>query len=114
VIESAAVEQTPDGHWAMTITWLASGSVEARIFVHVRDAGGNVVTQADGPALGGMAPPWLWRSGDRIYDVRHIFLEGSAPHTVLVGLFNEEGRLPAFVDGARCPDDAAPVATIAP
>lgn len=114
VIESAAVEQTPDGHWAMTITWLASGSVDARIFVHVRDAAGNVVTQADGPALGGMVPPWLWRSGDRIYDVRHIFLAGSTPHTVQVGLFNAEGRLPAFMDDTRCLDDAVPVATIVP
>ncbi len=114
VIESAAVKQTPDGHWAVTITWLASSAVDAKIFVHVRDAGGNMVAQADGPAVGGMVPPWLWRSGDRIYDVRHIFLESSAPHTIQVGLFNEEGRLPAFMDGVRCPDDAAPVATIAP
>ena len=114
VIESARVEQTSDGHWAVTITWLASGLVDAKIFVHVRDADGNVVAQADGPALGGMVPLWLWRSGDRIYDVRHIFLTGSTPHTVQVGLFNEEGRLPAFVDGVRCPDDAAPVATLAP
>lgn len=114
VIESAAVEQTPDGHWAVTITWLASGAVDAKIFVHVRDADDNLVAQADGPALGGMTPPWIWRSGDRIYDVRHIFLTDSTPHTVQVGLFNAEGRLPAFMDGVRCPDDAAPVATIAP
>ena len=120
VIESAAVQEVMDQNpeedsWAITLTWLASGPVDGEIFVHVRDAGGNVVAQADGPALGGMVPIWLWQPGDRIRDVRHVTLSPDAgPYTVQVGLYNSSGRFPAFMNGARCPDDAVPVATIIP
>jgi hypothetical protein len=115
VIESASVEEIQNGHWAVTIIWLASGPLDGEIFVHVNDAANNLVTQADGPALGGMVPIWLWRSGDRIYDVRHIALaEGPGPYTVQVGVYNSNGRFPALVNGTRCPDDAAPVVSIVP
>jgi len=113
-IDSAAVKRIADGHWAVTIDWVAPGPTDAEIFVHVRDADGELVTQADGPALGGMVPPWVWGAGDRIHDVRHIFPEGPAPYTVQVGLFNAGGRFPAYVDGVLHPDSAAPVATIQP
>jgi hypothetical protein len=115
VIESAAVQKTQSGAWTVALTWLASGPVDGEIFVHVRDANNNVVTQADGPALGGMVPIWLWRSGDRIFDVRHITLpDGTGPYTVQVGIYNAQGRFPAFKDNVRCQDDTAPVAVIAP
>jgi hypothetical protein len=31
------------------------------------------------------------------------------PYTVLVGLYDAQGRFPAYVDGVRVPNDAAPV-----
>ncbi len=115
IIESASAQEIQSGHWAITLTWLASGPVDGDIFVHVRDPSGNVTTQADGPALGGMVPVWLWQPGDRIHDVRPITLpEGTGPYTVQAGLYNADGRLPAFMDDARCPEDAVPVATIEP
>jgi hypothetical protein len=114
VIESASVDRQSDGHWLVAIDWLASGSVDGQIFVHVRDADGSLVAQADGPALGGMIPPWLWSAGDRIHDMRHILVEGSPLYTVEVGLSNSDGRFPAYMDGVRCPEDAPPVATIIP
>jgi hypothetical protein len=114
-IESASVEETPDGEWAIAITWLASGPVDGEIFVHVRDADNNLVAQADGPALGGMVPIWLWQAGDRIRDMRYVALpEDGGPYTVQVGVYSGEGRFPAYTGGARCPDDAAPIATIVP
>ena len=77
------------------------------------DEGGSLAAQADGPALGGMVPIRLWQPGDRIDDVRYVRLsQGDGPYTVLAGVYNAEGRFAAYVDGARCPDDAAPVATI--
>ncbi len=115
VIESASVQKIQNEDWAVTLTWLASGPVDGEIFVHVHDADNGVVAQADGPALGGMVPIWLWQSGDRIYDMRHITLpEGTGPYTVQVGVYNADGRFPAFVNDARCPDDSAQVATIVP
>jgi hypothetical protein len=115
VIESATAQRTQDGRWAVTITWLAPGPVDGEIFVHVLDADNNLAAQADGPALGGMVPPWIWRSGDRIHDVRYIALpKNGGPYTVQVGVYDSDGRFPAFADGVRCPDDAAPVVTITP
>ncbi len=113
-IDSVTVEPIADGHWAVTIDWIAPEPVNAEIFVHVRDADGELVAQVDGPALGGMVPPWIWDVGDRIHDVRHIFPEGPAPYTVQVGLFNADGRFPAYVNGVLYPDGAAPVVTIEP
>jgi hypothetical protein len=113
IIESTSVQEIEEGHWAVTIIWLAPGPVQGKIFVHIRDVAQNLVTQADGPALGGMVPPWIWQSGDRIEDVRHIILPKDAgPYTVQVGLFHEDVRFPAFMNDARCPDDVAPVATL--
>jgi hypothetical protein len=114
VIESVSVDEESQGHWAVMIDWLASGSVEGEIFVHVRDADGNLVLQADGPALGGMIPPWLWHAGDRIHDIRHILVEGSPRYTVEVGPFDSDGRFPAYMGGVRCPEDAPLVATLSP
>jgi hypothetical protein len=114
LIESVSVDRQSDGHWVVAIDWLASGPVDGEIFVHVRDADGDLVMQADGPALGGMVPLWLWHAGDRLHDMRHILVEGSPLYTVEVGLFDSDGRLPAYVDGVRCPEDAPSVATIIP
>jgi len=121
VIEAANVKEHRRDEWVVTLTWLAAGPVDGEIFVHVRDAAGNVVAQADGPALGGMTPIWLWQPGDRLTDVRYLILPGgSGPYTVQVGVYNAAGRFPAYVSDihgllrAHAPDDAAPVATILP
>lgn len=114
-IESTSVHKLDDGRWAVTIIWLAPGPSEARIFVHVVDASGSLAAQADGPALGGMIPPWAWRAGDRVYDVRYVSVpEGPDPYTVHVGLHSSEGRLPAQRGEVAYPDGAPPVATIKP
>lgn len=113
-IESTAVEQMADGRWAVTIIWLAQGPVDGEIFVHVVDAGDDLVGQADGPALGGMVPPWAWHAGDRIHDVRYVLPRGAAPYTVKVGLYDSQGRLPAVLGDIAYPDGAPPVATIPP
>jgi hypothetical protein len=113
-ITAASVERIAEGAWSVTIEWAAVGPVDAQIFVHLVDADGNLVAQMDGPALGGMIPPWAWRRGDRIHDVRHVSAEGTGPYTVRVGLFNADGRYPARKNGSRCPDDACSVATLLP
>ena len=73
-----------------------------------------MVAQADGPALGGMVPTWVWQDGDRIYDVRYITIpEGTTgPHVVQVGVYTSEGRFPAFHGDTRYPEDAPTIASL--
>ncbi|MBN2390553.1 MAG: hypothetical protein JXR84_07515 [Anaerolineae bacterium] len=99
---------------AVTLLWHSAGPVGAEIFVHVRDGSGALVTQADGPALDGLAPIWAWRAGDEIRDVRYIRLPAGStpPYTVQVGIYTGEGRFPAFGEMGRFPDDAATVIVI--
>lgn len=112
-LEAATLESRPDGTWALTLTWWAAGPVEAQVFVHVIDATGALVAQADGAALGGMVPLAGWQAGDRLRDVRTLTLPpAAAPYTVRVGLYNAAGRLPAFQQGQRCPEDAVLVGII--
>jgi hypothetical protein len=114
-IESATWTKIRKGEWSVTLTWLAAGPTDGEIFVHVWDAQGNLAAQADGPALGGMVPIWMWQAGDLVRDERTIRLpEDGAPYIVQVGVYNTQGRYPAFVDGRRIPNDAATVATIVP
>jgi hypothetical protein len=100
----------------LTLEWQARGPVPATVFLHVLDPGGQLVTQADGPALGGLLPLSQWQAGDRIQDIRYVTLpvDGEGPYTVHVGLYNGQGRLPAFVDGERTPDDAPQVGVLVP
>ena len=112
-LESASMQASGSGHWVLTLGWLAPGPVDGQVFVHVLDGDGALILQADGAALGGMVPMWIWQAGDRVYDVRHLYLpQRGGPYTVLVGVFDDSGRFAAFVDGARAADDAVPVATI--
>jgi len=113
-IVSAIPVQMDEGRAGVVFTWHAAAPLQASIFVHVVDAQNALVAQADGPALGGLLPTFAWQPGDCIYDVRTLDLPpgSSGPFTVLVGLYDAQGRLPAYVDGARALDDAAPVAQI--
>ena len=117
VIESVSTQELAEGRWAVTLNWRASGPVDGEIFVHVRDENGIIVAQADGPALGGMVPIWLWQAGDCITDVRTIaipFGVEAESLQVQVGVYNSVGRFPAFMDGIRVPEDVVPVAVIYP
>ena len=113
-VAGARGERVRGNHWALTIDWKARRPVDSRMFVHIRDANGELAAQADGPALGGMVPTWIWREGDQIRDVRHVSPDGPPPYTVQVGLFNDEGRLPAYAAGSRCPDDSCSLIVLEP
>lgn len=99
---------------AVTRLWRSAGPVAAEIFVHVWDGSGALVIQADGPALGGLAPMWAWQAGDEIRDMRYIRFPAAAtpPYTVRVGIYTAERRFPAFGEMGRFPDDAATVVVI--
>jgi hypothetical protein len=80
------------------------------VFVHLLDAAGNLVAQADGPPNGGLSPTRIWRAGDVIYD-RHQFAAGAAippGGRLLVGVYQPDTgeRLPATQAGQTMPDNA--------
>jgi hypothetical protein len=110
---SASVEREAGERPTLTLTWHAGGPLPANIFVHVVDAQGALLSQADGAVLGGTVPGEVWQAGDCIHDLRSLDLGGGArPLTVLVGLYDAQGRLPAYSRGARVPNDAVPAAQI--
>jgi hypothetical protein len=115
IIESAHAARQNGSEWAIRIVWFALAPYDGDIFVHVRNEDGVLVGQADGPALAGVLPIWIWQPGDRVVDVRTVSLPADgAPFRVEVGVYNDAGRLQAYSRGARSPESAPTILTILP
>ena len=100
-------------HQRLTLIWncLAPLSPDETIFVHVFDAQGQLVAQADGAPLHELFPLSECRPGEQIRDVRYVTLP-SEPYTVKVGVYNRATgqRLNASdMNGRAIPDDAATI-----
>jgi hypothetical protein len=95
--------------WWRSVAPLAGDYV---VFVHLYDAEGQLVADADAPPLSGGFPTSMWRPGDRVRDARTVSLpsEENAPFRLAVGWYDPVTgvRLPGTGgDGAPLPDDAA-------
>jgi hypothetical protein len=92
----ARIEQL-NGVPHVSLTWhVTTTPAEAyTTFVHVLDASGNSIGQADGPALDGDYPTDWWSPGEMIVDVRPLPLPPEADR-VTIGLYR-------LADGARLP-----------
>jgi hypothetical protein len=77
---------------------LAPPPKDYTVFVHVRNAAGDVVAQQDGPPVEGVYPTSLWDAGEIIQAGISIPLNELAPgqYEVIVGLYD-------FVTGERLP-----------
>jgi hypothetical protein len=91
----------------LTLYWQAletSGS-DAKVFVHLYDAQGELGPQSDGWAYRGTRPPYSWAVGEIVADPRSIALPveiAPGTYSIEVGLYQPDaGRLPAYVDGIR-------------
>ncbi|HLF26544.1 MAG TPA: hypothetical protein VJG32_09415 [Anaerolineae bacterium] len=76
----------------LNLAWWIAGLNDAgqTVFVHVRNAAGEIVAQADGDPIGGMAPFNSWATGDLIRERRPLLLPPDSPagtYTVAVGLY---------------------------
>ncbi len=102
---------------ALTLYWRAGPApvtdgplTDGQIFVHVLDAKGTLLAQADGAAGGGLYPVRDWRPGEIVKDMRRIALPaGGDAAAVLVGLYDlaTGQRVPAFDgSGAALPENA--------
>jgi hypothetical protein len=86
-----------DGAPYLALTWQAVAVPPEgyTTFVHVLDASGKPIGQADGPALNGDYPTDWWSPGETIVDTRPLALPPEADR-VTIGLYR-------LADGARLP-----------
>jgi hypothetical protein len=95
------------GEVAFTWTALKQPDRDYTLFVHVLDAAGNMIAQADAQPFDGQYPTGLWDANERVRDARQITLpEGAA--RLRIGWYDAPTgqRLPALkADGAPWPDD---------
>jgi hypothetical protein len=77
------------GQVHLTAHWRVEPELETDVttFAHLLDAGGTVVTQADGYPLLGLLPFWLWEPGEVIRDVRHFDPVPPGEHTIRLGMW---------------------------
>ncbi len=104
----AHIERDNDGP-SLSLTWQAEATPPEAYttFVHVLDAEGKLIGQADGPPLGGDYPTDWWSPGETVVDTRPLSLPPEADR-VTIGLYrlSDETRLPIMNGmGQRLPND---------
>lgn len=78
---------------AAELLWRVEKPVEddLTVFVHLYGPGGELVAQADGYPIAGMAPFWLWPAGQNLEDQRRLSLPPDAAaesYSIGIGLYN--------------------------
>jgi len=112
------LEKRSDGvHLALRWASLASMERDYTVFVHLVDQNGVLMSQADGPPVGGDYPTSLWDPCEVLVDERLVPVEGLPPGTyrLNVGMYLlETGERLRAVDsaGARLQDDVVPLAEV--
>jgi hypothetical protein len=106
----------PGATVSIPLRWLAVGAptTDETVFVHLVDAKGKLVAQADGPPLADRYPTSAWDAGELIDDTRQLPLPANLPpgrYTVQVGWYlpGTGARLPV---SPPVPDNALPVADV--
>ncbi len=77
----------------LNLEWWIGGPFDPNqtVFVHVRNAAGEIVAQFDAAPIGNLAPLGTWGSGDLIRERRPLLLPSDLPpghYTVDIGLYN--------------------------
>ena len=93
VVALVGYDLTPTGTgFTLDLVWQALAAIEDdyTVFVHVVDAGGNIVAQRDVFPQDGAYPTSLWLAGEYVRD-RYVF-DGlpAGDYDVLVGLYSQE------------------------
>jgi hypothetical protein len=103
----------------VTLYWQAQAPTEsdAQVFLHLYDADGTLGPQSDGWPFHGTRPPYTWAVDEIVADPRELPLPADLPageHALAVGLYYPDGagRLPAYLNSERQPEDRVPLATI--
>ena len=103
----------------VTLYWQTAAATQsdAKVFLHLYDADGNLGPQADGWAFHGTRPPYTWQPNEIIIDPQLLALPADLPpgqYSLEAGLYNPDGsgRLPAYLDGVHQREERVPLATI--
>ncbi len=83
----------------ITLLWQSDAPVQEdySIFLHLLDANGNLIGQADGVPYHNLYPPSAWLPGQIVKDTRSLDLKDAQPAKIAVGVYAPytENRLPA-------------------
>jgi hypothetical protein len=117
-LSSARAARTEEGI-DVHLVWEARATPprDFTIFIHLVDASGRLLAQADGYSLGGLLPVNRWRPGDRVTDNRRLPAVPGAT-AALVGMYDRADparRAEATsASGERLPDRAYQIALASP
>jgi len=111
-LNAASARMTADG-LQVELIWRALEPVpdDVTVFVHVLDANGQLIAQADGDPIAGTYPFDQWPKDLIVRDVRSLDVKGSGL-SIQVGLYNRSSgeRLKATSsEGASFADNAVPI-----
>lgn len=112
-----APTEVTDATFAVTLHWQAvePDGQNYTIFMHLLDAQGNLVTQADGPPQNGRYPTTILEPGEQLVDTHRFTLPQGLPsgeYQILMGVYHPETglRLPAInTNNERFANDAVPL-----
>ncbi|MBI4671342.1 MAG: glycosyltransferase family 39 protein [Chloroflexi bacterium] len=112
----AARESQPvkrGGALAVALTWRAEQEIASdwMVFAQLLAPDGRIVAQADHRPASGAYPTSVWQRGETVRDDFTMLLDfdlAPGEYPLYIGLYEYPSlaRLPAFLDGARAPDDA--------
>jgi hypothetical protein len=100
----------------LTLYWQALEVPQGdyKVFVHLLDQKGELVTQDDTPPRGGRYPTWAWQPGDLVPDQHQLVLPDErlpGPYNFLVGMYRTDSleRLPVTGPNGPLPNRAVPL-----
>jgi len=101
----------------LTLYWQTSETpaLDYTVFIHIVDEAGQVVTQGDGPPVGGFWPTSVWGPGQAVTDTHRLTVPKAGTYRVLVGLYDPATVTPlaAFkAEGSEWPDRAVELALL--
>jgi 4-amino-4-deoxy-L-arabinose transferase-like glycosyltransferase len=107
-----ATPARPGGVIGLRLYWRALRRPDAdyTVFVHLRDAAGATLTQADGPPQAGAYPTSFWDAGEAVIDDRAIALPADAApgdYTLVIGLYDLTSGNRLAIDGSAGATEAA-------
>jgi hypothetical protein len=87
-------EQIDSQSLTIELAWQATQEMDTayRVFLHLLDAEGNLVSQSDGEPANWTRPTPGWLPGEVVLDARTLTAPGSGDYTLVVGLVDEAGE----------------------
>jgi hypothetical protein len=101
----------PDTTMDVRLSWQALTPITESytLFIHVKDASGNLLAQQDTLPFEGQFPTWAWRVGELVVTEHQLHLPNDAfgPYSLLVGMYRYPSleRLDVTQNGEESPND---------